>query len=225
MYTNLTILFSVVLLLGFLLNYLLFRQDKKEEKSTSFFTSERFVIFIVEILIAVIGFGATLAVTNANEREMEKEKAAQMLGQIIEYMDSQVDDEHDYLVMYDDGELTAKGLLVSSVVNTEYYESVLTNELILQNVNMKIHGEVMRYLTWGEQATARAKEATDDKGIRRQMWLRYAYHLKMRNHLQVSYDELTGAITADEAEERRAEIHRRSESEEVKIYEGTPVVK
>ena len=148
--------------IGIMFNFILFRQDRDEKKSRWFFTSERLLLFVVEILIAVIGFGITLNVTNNNERQIEKENALQMMEQTISYMDKQIKDERDYLRMYNNEELTAKGLLLSSVVNTEYYESILTNELILQNANMNIQGDIMRYLVWIEQKSERAKEAEDE---------------------------------------------------------------
>ena len=42
---------------GIFFNFILFRQDRDERKSRWFFTSERLLLFVVEILIAVIGFG------------------------------------------------------------------------------------------------------------------------------------------------------------------------
>lgn len=206
--------------IGIMFNFILFRQDRDEKKSRWFFTSERLLLFVVEILIAVIGFGITLNVTNNNERQIEKENALQMMEQTISYMDKQIKDERDYLRMYNDEELTAKGLLLSSVVNTEYYESILTNELILQNANMNIQGDIMRYLVWIEQKSERAKEAEDEDEMYRQMYSRYGCFIKVRNLLQVSYDQLNGTITEEEVTEKWKEIRSRTDRETIELHEG-----
>ena len=66
MYSSLLILFAIFLFAGIYINYRLFEQDQGKKKSKKFFSSERFLVFTIEILIAVIGFGVTLYVTNAN---------------------------------------------------------------------------------------------------------------------------------------------------------------
>ena len=223
--TFLTIGFVALIVLSVLVCYLRYCQDKKEGKEVShnFFTSERLFVFFIEIVIAFLGFGMTLTIANANERQMEKQTAVQMTEQVIAYMDSQVEREYRYLLSYDSGKMTADTLRVSSVSNTAYFDSVLTNELILQNANMTIHGDIMRYVMWADWATNKANEATEDDKIREYLWDRYAYHLKVRSLLQVSRDEMTGAITAETADDRRQDIKSRSNLEEVKIYEGTAI--
>ncbi|MBQ2774936.1 MAG: hypothetical protein IJF40_03465 [Clostridia bacterium] len=216
----LIILFFALLFLGFGCNFLLFRQDRDEKKSKHFFTSERLLVFFIEILIAVIGFGVTLFITNAYERQVEKDKALQMLEQVVVYTENQVIDERNYLRMYDKGEIKANVFLNSSVVNTDYYESILTNEFILQNANMKTHGEIMRYLVWIEQSTTLAKEATDESYMRAEMYWRYAYFLKFYNLLAISYDELNSTITEEEAAELCEKICQRSLNDEIKVYES-----
>ncbi len=226
MYTKLIIylivLFFVLLILGFVCSFILFRQDRDERKSKRFFSSERLLVFFIEILIAVIGFGITLFITNGYERQIEKEKAIQMLTQTIEYTEKQAETEKAYLRMYDDGDIERNVFLNSSVFNMTYYESILTHELILKNANMNIHGNIMGYLVWIEQATERAENATTESKMRSEMMWRYAYFLKVRNLLIVSRDELAGDITAEKAEELRSTIRQRSSTMEIEIYEGTP---
>ena len=99
MYTNIIILFSLFLIAGIGANFFLFYHEKTNKKSNKFITSERLFVFIIEILIAVIGFGVTLAFTNANELQLEKEKAICMLEQTVEFTDSQLTREKNYLDM------------------------------------------------------------------------------------------------------------------------------
>ena len=178
------------------------------------------LVFVIEIVIAVIGFGATLFITNTYERQIEKDKALRMMEQVITFTEEQVADERAYLQMYDREEISAKKFLNSSVANTDYYESILTSELILQNADMHIHGEIMPYLTWIDQATTRAREATEDKDVRTQMYWRYAYFVKVLNLLRVSYNELNESITQEEALEECNRIIYRDLNEEIKLYEN-----
>lgn len=193
------ILFLIFIALGVAFNFYLFRQDQEDKQNSRFLTSERLLVFIIEILIAVIGFGITLAVTNANELAVEKDKALCMMEQTIEYTDNQLSRDQTYLNMYKKGTLNSEKLIASSVISMDYYDNVLSNEMILQNANMNTYGEIMRYLEWIEYYDNGAKTATEDKKIYSKMYNRYAYLKKVRDLLDVCYDEMSGEITEDEA--------------------------
>lgn len=193
------ILFLIFIALGVAFNFYLFRQDQEDKQNSRFLTSERLLVFIIEILIAVIGFGITLAVTNANELAVEKDKALCMMEQTIEYTDNQLSRDQTYLNMYKKGTINSEKLIVSSVISMDYYDNVLSNEMILQNANMNTYGEIMRYLEWIEYYDNGAKTATEDKKIYSKMYNRYAYLKKVRDLLDVCYDEMSGEITEDEA--------------------------
>ena len=193
------ILFLIFIVLGVAFNFYLFRQDQEHKQNSRFLTSERLLVFIIEILIAVIGFGITLAVTNANELAVEKDKALCMMEQTIEYTDNQLSRDQTYLKMYNKGTINSEKLIASSVISMDYYNNVLSNEMILQNANMNTYGEIMRYLEWIEYYDNGAKTATEDKKIYSKMYNRYAYLKKVRDLLDVCYDEMSGEITEDEA--------------------------
>ena len=110
MYTKIIVLFALFLIAGIGANFFLFYQEKTNKKSNKFITSERLFVFIIEILIAVIGFGVTLAFTNANELQLEKEKAICMIEQTIEFTDSQITREKNYLNMYKEEKIEAKAI-------------------------------------------------------------------------------------------------------------------
>lgn len=201
MSTVFPIIFLLFFIIGILICYILFRQDKSEKKNKKFLTSERLLVFTIEILIAVIGFGLTLSISNANEQRLEKEKAANMIQQMIEFTDTQITRENSYLNMYNKGTLTPSQLRVSNVINLNYYENILSSDAILQNVNMYTYGNVMRYLVWVENRTDLALDAKDE--------LVYTYmnqrhqHLKdMRELLVVCYEELSGSISEEEAKQQ-----------------------
>jgi len=200
------ILFLIFIVLGVAFNFYLFRQEQEHKQNSRFLTSERLIVFIIEILIAVIGFGITLAVTNANELAMEEDKAIRMMEQTIEYTDSQLTRDKSYLNMYNKGKIDSENLIVSSVISMDYYDNVLSNEMILQNANMNTYGEIMRYLEWIEYYDNGAKTATEDKKIYSKMYNRYAYLKRVRNLLGVCHDEMSGKITAEEAKELCDEI-------------------
>lgn len=197
--TTIIFLFFVFLIIGIGCNLYLFRQEQEHKQSARFLTSERFIVFVIEIMIAVIGFGVTLAITNANELELEKEKAIRTLEQTIEYTDGQLKRDASYLKMYNKGTINSEKLIASSVISMDYYNNVLSNEMILQNANMNTYGEIMRYLEWIEYYDNGAKTATEDKKIYSKMYNRYAYLKKVRDLLDVCYDEMSGEITEDEA--------------------------
>lgn len=96
------------------------------------------MVFFIEILIAVIGFGVTLGVTNSNERQMEKEKAITMMEQTIEFTDNQLAREKSYLNMYNQEKITSELLQNSSVVSLDYYKNVLGTDEIMQNSDIQI---------------------------------------------------------------------------------------
>ena len=230
MYLALWIFFAVFLLAGIFFNLVLYHKDKHKEKESKFITSKQLLVFIVDIVIAVIGFGLTLSVTNANEREIEKEKAIQMLTQTIQYTDWQIADERSYLKMHSRGEIDDRKLFNSNVISLTYYENILSNEVILQNANMNTYGDIMRYLLWIENSNTRAQTALakaeaapeqteqeaqaaedgtqkkDTTEVYNQMYWRCAYLRKARDLLSVCCDELSGDMTTQEAAEMRKQI-------------------
>lgn len=206
MYTTIMLLFLAFLVLGIGVNFMLFRQEKENKKSTRFLTSERMLVFIIEILIAVIGFGVTLAVTNANELEVEKGKAICMLEQTIEFTDSQIIREQSYLSMYKEDKIDIKTLVDSNVISLNYYDNVLSNEVVLQNANMKTYGEIMRYLSYVEYYDSTAKTETDEKTAYAKIYNRCENTKKIKELLVVCCDEMSGKITADEADTMCKEI-------------------
>lgn len=205
MYTKIIILFALFLIAGISANFFLFYQEKTNKKSNKFITSERLFVFIIEILIAVIGFGVTLAFTNANELQLEKEKAICMIEQTIEFTDSQITREKNYLNMYKEEKIEAKALQLSNVISLDYYDNILSNEVILQNANMNTYGEIMRYMEWIEYYDSTAKTAEGD-AIYSQLYNRYANMKKVSELLTVCRDEMRGDITSEEAMELCKEI-------------------
>lgn len=199
-------LFFVFILLGVGFNFFLFRQEQERKENSRFLTSERLIVFIIEILIAVIGFGVTLAITNTNELAMEEEKAIRMLEQTVEYTDGQISRDKSYLNMYNKGEIKSDTLIKSSVISIDYYKNVLSNDVVLQNANMNTYGEIMRYLEWIEYYDDSAKAETDDSKIYSKMYNRYTYLEKVNELLAVCCDEMSGEISAGEAAELCKEI-------------------
>ena len=205
MYSSLLILFAIFLFAGIYINYRLFEQDQGKKKNTKFFSSERFLVFTIEILIAVIGFGVTLYITNANERQVEKDKAAQMVSQVIEFTDREITRERSYLNMYNKGTISVESLRISNLINLDYYNNILSTEVVLQNANMNTYGDIMSYLSWIEQQSNAASTA-DDTHVYSHMYRRYKHLKVVRDLLEVCHDELTGEITSDEAKQRCHDI-------------------
>lgn len=199
MFSNLFLVFFTFLVIGILCNFFLFTQEKKEKKSTKFITSERLIVFVIEIMIAVIGFGVTLHITNDYEKQVDKEKAIQMLEQTIEYTGKEIETESAYLDMYKNGNIETQIFLNSSVININYYNTILSNELILQNANMNTFGYCMDYLVRIEDTDSRAKTATDDSVVHSEMFWRCQYLKKLRDLLSVCSEELSGNLSPEEA--------------------------
>ena len=198
MYTTILLWFCAFLVVGIGFSFCLFNQDVKNKKSTKFITSERLLMFLIEIFIAVIGFGITLAITNANEHQVAKEKAIVMLQQTVEYTDRQLEMDRKYLVSHNKENISDVKLQVSDVISMEFYYNILSNETILQNANMNTYGELMRYMTWVENNDERAKQADEGK-VYSYLYQRYTNLQKARDLMQICCDEMSGKITAEEA--------------------------
>ena len=222
--------FLVFLVTGVIFSFVLYHQDKGNKKNANFLTSERLLVFIIEIVIAVIGFGLTLSITNANEREIEKDKAIQMLEQTIEYTDKQISMESSYLKMHNKGELSDGSLILSSVINMNYYNNILSNEVILQNADMVTYGEIMKFLVWIENAAERAEEIYEEEKaaqsenadktesesstsrVYKQMYDRWIHLKKTRDMLSICCDELSGKMSREEASKLRKQVKNAEKS-------------
>ncbi len=120
MYIKILLAFLVFLVIGLWLSFCLFDQDIKNKKSTRFIGSERLLVFLIEIFIAVIGFGVTLAITNMNEHQLQKEQSILMLQQTIEYTDRQLEMDRNYLVSHNKDKISDVKLQVSDEISMEF---------------------------------------------------------------------------------------------------------
>lgn len=193
------IIFFFVFVAGILCNFLLFRQDKNALKNTRFITSERLIIFIVEIFIAVIGFGVTLGITNENERNIEKEQAIQMLEQAIDYSDMQASVHNTYIAMYNNQEISLEELIVSDVINFDYYDNILASETVLQNADMKTYGDIMLFLQWAKNNDEKIKTTSDNDKQIAYIQQRGRNLLKLNCLLKTCVKELNGQISTEDA--------------------------
>ena len=137
--------------------------------------------------------------------QLEKEKAICMIEQTIEFTDNQITREKKYLNMYKAEEINDKSLKLSNVISLDYYDNILSNEVILQNANMNTYGEIMRYMEWIEYYDSTAKTAEGD-AIYSKLYNRYANMKKVSELLTVCRDEMRGDITPEEAMELCKEI-------------------
>lgn len=199
MQTGLFFYFLGFFIIGIFFNFFLFSRERKGTGENKFITSERLIVFLVEILIAVVGFGITLNITDYNEKRIEKDTAIQMLEQTIEYTSNEIETESQYLVMFKEEVMDARVFLNSSVININYYNTILSNELILRNVDMSTYGYCMDYLVRIEDCMEQAKAATDDSTLYSEMYWRCQYLKKLRDLITVYHQELSDEITAEEA--------------------------
>jgi len=102
--------------------------------------------------------------------------------------------------MYKKETLSAKSLLYSNVISTDYYNNVLSNDVVLQNANMNTYGDIMNYLMWIEQRDEMAHEGPEQH-IYIYLEQRHNHLKKMREFLIICHDELSGSITAEEAKQ------------------------
>lgn len=195
-------------LIGILLNLLLYKQEKHDTQNKKFITSERLIIFIIDIIIAVIGFGVTLGVTNENERNIEKEHAIQMLEQTINYTKTQLSSHYSYTKSYQNGEISLEELRISNVINFDYYDNILAYEAILKNVNMSTYGDLMRYLQWAKNTDERIFSTSNKESIIAYNESRGKHILKLQKLLETCVNELKGNISKEEASEECESIRR-----------------
>ena len=200
MYTNILIWFFGFLIIGIGCSFCLFNQDVKNKKSTKFITSERLLVFLIEIFIAVIGFGITLTITNDNEHQLAKENAILMLEQTIDFTDRQLEMDRKYLVSHNKDNISDGKLQISDVISMEFYYNILSDETVLQNANMNTYGELIRYMTWVENYDERAQVCEASK-VYGYLYQRYTNLQKARDLMQICCDEMSGKITTEEAAE------------------------
>lgn len=199
MRSEIFMIFCGFMLLGILCNLFLFVREKHPKEKEKFLTSKRLLVFIVEILIAVIGFGLTITITNINEEDVETKKAREIIAQAIEYTENEIEEEGRYLEMYSQDMMGTVVYLNSSVTNLDYYNSVMSNDVIMQNVNVVAYGYFMDYLVRVRDTDERARALTDKSAIITEMTWRCQYLKKIRDLLDVCHDEMAGGISAEEA--------------------------
>ena len=169
-------------LLGIALSFYLFRNDLKNVKIKNFIKSERFLGFILQIVIAFLGFGVTLGVSNANERRIEKKHVIEMLEQSIEFTENRLQNSYEYQISYEQNDISLTEYLDSNRIPFDYYNNLFGNDLIMENINMNAYGYILQYLNWAidtEETAFNQKDKTDA-----------VYYFEKRNEHLETMDEI-----------------------------------
>lgn len=173
-------LFSI--LFGMVLSFSLFKNDLKDVKIKKFIKSERFLGFFLQIVIAFLGFGVTLGISNANERRIEKNHVIEMLEQSIEFTENRLQNSYEYQISYEQNDISIIEYLDSNRIPFDYYNNLFGNDLIMENINMNAYGYILQYLNWAIDTEETAFNQKDKEDV--------AYYFEKRNEHLKTMDEI-----------------------------------
>lgn len=169
-------------LLGIALSFNLFRNDLENVKIKKFIKSERFLGFILQIVIAFLGFGVTIGVSNANERKIEKNHVIEMLEQSIEFTENRLRNSYEFQISYEQNDISLTEYLDSNRIPFDYYNNLFGNDLIMENINMNAYGYILQYLNWAIDTEEVAFEQEDKTSA--------IYYFEKRNEHLKTMDEI-----------------------------------
>ena len=174
------VLFSIFL--GIALSFNLFKNDLKNVKIKNFIKSERFLGFILQIVIAFLGFGITLGVSNKNERRIEKNHVIEMLEQSSEFTENRLQNSYEFQISYEQKDISLTEYLDSNRIPFDYYNNLFSNDLIMENINMNAYGYILQYLNWAIDTEEMAFNQTDKTNA--------VYYFEKRNEHLKTMDEI-----------------------------------
>ena len=190
----------IAALLGVFLNYILYKNGKNHNEDKYFWSSEKFLTFLIEIIIAVVGFGLTLNFSNENERKREEEVVIQMLEQAKQYTEDLVEFNVTNYQFYDNNEYDWVYLEHVNTVNLNYYNNILTDPQVIRQVDMFVYGYMMQCLLWVEREDEYMRSLEDEELAYRYMKFRDQNIYKIELLLDICIKELKGEIDEEEAE-------------------------
>lgn len=198
---SLSVIIIIAILLGVSLKYLIFHKEKISNDSKCFITSKMMLEFLVEIIVIFLGLFISMALTQWENNEKEKELAVTTLEQACEFAQEQYDDIHEYLLSYDH-ELhhNSHMLELNTALDMEYYRNIVSDEIIIKHLNTHTYGIFNKYVNYIEILDSQMEDLDfEDDGIMHFMLtIREKYFARLITIIDVCALEASGELTEEE---------------------------
>ena len=208
---SLSVIIVTVIFIGVILKYLIFRKETKQNNLKCFFTSKMMLEFMVEIIAVFLGLFISMGVTQWQDDKKEKEMAVTMLEQACEFAQEQYDNIHVYIEKFDKSQSkNSYQLELYASLDLDYYDNIVSNEIIIKHLNTHTYGVFSKYLKYIEVLDSQIENIDyNAPEIKHQMVkVREAFFGRLITILDVCALEASGELTAEEYNEIIKELDR-----------------
>lgn len=198
------LIFVASVVVGIALNWFLFYRKPK----VRFIESEELWGFILQIIIAIVGFGLTLVLSNNVEREQDKSYVVEMLEQSSDFTSNRLELSLEYIEEYQDKRSTWEGFSLSNKITFNYYDNLFSNSQVMEYLDMNAYGHMLQYLLWAKELETMALEESNINIAFDYYKTRDEHLFKMDKIVQACCEELKGNMSKEELKEYIAEIKK-----------------
>lgn len=177
----------VVVAVGILLEYFIFRKENENGKKNKFWTSSVLLHFMVEIVIIFLGYFISMGITEWDDELKEKEKVVSMLAEACEFAQEQYDEHLPYFADYEAGELSIQQLEIYAALDLEYFDNVVSNDAVIKHLDTHTYGVFCKYLNYLEviESQIDGVDYSNEELKYRTMYLRTAFFGRLIKVLDV----------------------------------------
>lgn len=209
--TKVYLIFAASIVIGITLNWILFYRNPK----TRFIESEELWGFVLQIIIAIVGFGLTLVLSNQTERAQDKSYVVEMLEQSSDFTANRLALSSEYTEEYQDKRNTWEDFSLSNKITFDYYDNLFSNSQVMEYLDMNAYGHMLQYLLWAKDLETMALEESDINIAFDYYKTRDEHLFKMDKIVQACCEELEGNMSKEELTEYIVEI--KNEQYDLKI--------
>ena len=201
---SINILVLFVIIIGILLKYFIFYNETKQKNIKSFITSKMMLEFLVEIIAIFLGLFISMGITQRESEQKERKLAVTILNQACEFALEQYDDIHAYLINYEPEDHNNSSMLdYNTALDMEYYDNIVSNDIIIRHLNTHTYGIFNKYLKYIEVLNSQIEsiDFKDTKLKHEMLIVRERHFARLITILDVCALEVSGELTSDEYNE------------------------
>ena len=198
---SLSIIVAIVVFIGIIFKYFIFRRESADEKPHHFFTSRILLEFTVDIIIIFMGHFISMGITQWDNDIKERENAVMTLEQACEFAQEQYNEIHRYVEKYESSDRkNVYQMELYTSLDLDYYDNVISNDVIIKHLSTHTYGIFSKYLKYLEVLESQIEEIDDKNTIVKHQMIkvRESFFGRLITILDICTLEASGKLSAEE---------------------------
>lgn len=197
--------------LGVVFERVLFINKSMHKENRKFLSSEYLLDFVVEVITIVLACFITLGASGIYNEMEERNQCIQILDQTVALGSKQIKSNIQWYGYLTGDKTSRKELALRDTMPVSFYESIVEDPIVVSNIDMNGHYEVVRYLTAAGISQTRIDEMiydedVSDKDLSPLFNRRNMDFYKALINLRIVSFELDGRLFSENADALRDEV-------------------